>query len=100
MILVVLVIYLFLGISGAAIAFMSCLSLLALGFQGYPILKGFSYTMFIFAASTYALNYPENLVANQGFPFKKLVTPLLVITMFGMGIHMNLTRFVEIAKSF
>ena len=87
------------GISGAAICLMSCFTLLAIAFQGYPILKGFSYTLFIFAASTYALNYPENLVAYQGFPLKKLVTPLLVLTMFGMGIHMNLTRFIEIVKS-
>jgi BASS family bile acid:Na+ symporter len=87
------------GISGAAICLMACFILLAIGFQGYPILKGFSYTLFIFAASTYALNYPENLVAYQGFPLKKLVTPLLVLTMFGMGIHMNLTRFIEIVKS-
>ena len=91
--------FLFLGISGAAICLMACFILMALGFQGYPILKGFSYTIFIFAASTYALNYPENLVAYQGFPLKKLVTPLLVLTMFGMGIHMNLTRFIEIVKS-
>ena len=87
------------GISGAAICLMSCFTLLAIAFQGYPILKGFSYTLFIFAASTYALHYPENLVAYQGFPLKKLVTPLLVLTMFGMGIHMNLTRFIEIVKS-
>lgn len=87
------------GLSGAAICLMASFALLALGFQGYPILKGFSYTLFIFAASTYALNYPENLVAYHGFPLKKLVTPLLVLTMFGMGIHMNLTRFIEIVKS-
>lgn len=87
------------GLSGAAICLMACFALLALGFQGYPILKGFSYTLFIFAASTYALNYPENLVSYHGFPLKKLVTPLLVLTMFGMGIHMNLTRFIEIVKS-
>jgi len=89
----------FLGISGAAISLMVGFILLALGFQGYPILKGFSYTLFVFAASTYALTYPENLVAYHGFSLKKLVTPLLVLTMFGMGIHMNLTRFVEIIQS-
>jgi BASS family bile acid:Na+ symporter len=88
-----------LGISGAAIGLMFCFTFFAFGFQGYPIWKGFSYTLFIFAASTYALNYPQNLVAYQGFPLKKLVTPLLVITMFGMGIHMNFNRFVEIIKS-
>lgn len=86
-------------IAGAATCLMACFILLALGFQGYPILKGFSYTLYIFAASTYALNFPENLVAYQGFPLKKLVTPLLVLTMFGMGIHMNLNRFVEIVKA-
>ncbi|MHA8091229.1 bile acid:sodium symporter family protein [Aquirufa regiilacus] len=89
----------FLGIPGTALALMLCFICLALGFQGFPILKGFSYTLFIFAASTYALNYPENLVSFQGYLLKKLVTPLLVITMFGMGIHMNLTRFVEIVKA-
>ncbi|MDT8886159.1 bile acid:sodium symporter family protein [Aquirufa regiilacus] len=89
----------FLGIPGTALALMLSFICLALGFQGFPILKGFSYTLFIFAASTYALNYPENLVSFQGYLLKKLVTPLLVITMFGMGIHMNLTRFVEIVKA-
>jgi BASS family bile acid:Na+ symporter len=89
----------FMGISGASVLLMLCFICLALGFQGYPLLKGFSYTLFIFAASTYALNYPENLVSFHGFPLKKLVTPLLVLTMFGMGIHMNLTRFVEIVQA-
>lgn len=89
----------FLGIPGTTLALMLCFICLALGFQGFPILKGFSYTLFIFAASTYALNYPENLISFHGFPLKKLVTPLLVLTMFGMGIHMNLTRFVEIVKA-
>jgi len=89
----------FLGISGVAICLIAGFIFVALGFQGYPILKGFSYTLFIFAASTYALTYPENLVSYQGMPLKKLVTPLLVLTMFGMGIHMNLTRFVEIVQS-
>ncbi len=89
----------FFAINGAAICLMASFTLLALGFQGYPLLKGFSYTLFIFAASTYALHYPQNLVEFNGFPLKKLVTPLLVITMFGMGIHMNLSRFVEIVKS-
>lgn len=88
-----------LGIPGTALSLMLCFICLALGFQGFPILKGFSYTLFIFAASTYALNYPENLISFHGFPLKKLVTPLLVLTMFGMGIHMNLTRFVEIVKA-
>ena len=89
----------FLGIPGTALALMLSFICLALGFQGFPILKGFSYTLFIFAASTYALNYPENLISFHGFPLKKLVTPLLVLTMFGMGIHMNLTRFVEVVKA-
>ena len=88
-----------LGISFAPILLIFFFTLLALGFQGHAILKGFSYTLFIFAASTYAFTFPENLVSYQGFPLKKLVTPLLVLTMFGMGIHMNLTRFVEIVKS-
>ena len=88
-----------LGVSCAPILLIFFFVLLAFGFQDFPLLKGFSYTLFIFAASTYALNFPENLVSIEGYSLKKLVTPLLVLTMFGMGIHMNLTRFVEIAKS-
>ena len=88
-----------LGVSFAPILLILFFTFLALGFQGHAILKGFSYTFFIFAASTYAFTFPENMVSYQGFPLKKLVTPLLVLTMFGMGIHMNLTRFVEIVKS-
>ncbi|MFM6936369.1 MAG: bile acid:sodium symporter family protein [Aquirufa sp.] len=88
-----------LGVSVAPILLIFFFALLALGFQAYPLFKGFSYTFFIFAASTYAFTFPENMVSYQGFPLKKLVTPLLVVTMFGMGIHMNLTRFVEIVKS-
>jgi len=88
-----------LGVSFAPILLILFFALLAIGFQAYPLLKGFSYTFFIFAASTYAFTFPENMVSYQGFPLKKLVTPLLVVTMFGMGIHMNLSRFVEIVKS-
>lgn len=89
----------FLGVSAAPIFLIFFFAFLAIGFQDYAILKGFSYTLFIFAASTYAFTFPENLVTFQGFALKRLVTPLLVITMFGMGIHMNLSRFIDIVKS-
>lgn len=89
----------FLGVSAAPIFLIFFFAFLAIGFQDYAILKGFSYTLFIFAASTYAFTFPENLVTFHGFALKRLVTPLLVITMFGMGIHMNLTRFIDIVKS-
>ena len=89
----------FLGVSAAPIFLIFFFAFLAIGFQNYAILKGFSYTLFIFAASTYAFTFPENLVTFQGFALKRLVTPLLVITMFGMGIHMNLSRFIDIVKS-
>jgi BASS family bile acid:Na+ symporter len=89
----------FLGVSAGPIFLIFFFALLAIGFQDYAILKGFSYTFFIFAASTYAFTFPENLVTFHGFALKRLVTPLLVITMFGMGIHMNLSRFIDIVKS-
>jgi len=88
-----------LGVSIAPIFLIFFFVFLAIAFQDFAMLKGFTYTLFIFAASTYAFTFPEDLVSYNGFAFKRLVTPLLVITMFGMGIHMNLSRFVEIVKS-
>jgi BASS family bile acid:Na+ symporter len=73
--------------------------LLAIGFRGYKALKGFSYSLMIFAAVTLALYYPSNFVEYKGFMFATLITPLIQIIMFGMGTSMSVKDFVEVAKS-
>ncbi len=71
---------------------------LALAFRGHSFLKGFSYTILIFAAVTLALYYPAYFQEIGGFQFKKLIVPLLQIIMFGMGTAMSLKDFMGVVK--
>jgi len=72
--------------------------LLAIGFQGHPMLKGFSYTVIIFAAVTTALFYPQYFIAAGGFKFAVLISPLIQVIMFGMGTSMSFHDFVGVVK--
>ncbi len=71
---------------------------LALGFQGIKKIKGFSFTILIFAAVAASLFYPELFLEIGGFSLKKLIVPLLMIIMFGMGTAMSLKDFVGVVK--
>jgi len=71
---------------------------LAIGFRGFPLLKGFSYTVTIFAAVTTALYYPHPFVEPNGFKFATLITPLLQLIMFGMGTSMSFKDFAGVVK--
>ncbi|MGM9507766.1 bile acid:sodium symporter family protein [Larkinella sp. GY13] len=70
----------------------------AIGFRGFENLKGFSYTVMIFAAVTTALFYPTYFVSYNGFKFSTLITPLIQLIMFGMGTSMSLDDFVGVVK--
>ncbi len=48
---------------------------LAISFRGFSMLKGFSYTVIIFAAVTTALYYPKAFIQMNGFVFATLITP-------------------------
>jgi bile acid:Na+ symporter, BASS family len=72
--------------------------LLAIGVRGYQALKGFSYTISIFAAVTVAMFYPSYFIQVGDFQMKKLIVPLLQIIMFGMGTTMNLKDFEGVVK--
>ena len=71
---------------------------LAIGFRGYAHLKGFTYTIMIFAALTTALYYPSYFVELNGFKLAVLITPLLQLIMFGMGTSMSFDDFVGVVK--
>jgi len=73
-------------------------SALALGFRGFSLLKGFSYTIMIFAAVTTALYYPGYFLEFNGFRFTTLITPLIQLIMFGMGTEMGLKDFAGVVK--
>lgn len=71
---------------------------MAIGFRFSPVLKGYSYTLLIFAAVTTALRYPQYFVELNGFKFAVLITPLIQLIMFGMGTSMSFQDFVGVIK--
>ena len=72
--------------------------LLSLGFRGSNFLKGFSFTVLIFASVSWAMFYPGVWVNLGGFEMKLLIVPLLQIIMFGMGTTMSLGDFAGVIK--
>ena len=66
--------------------------------RGYPKLRGYTYTMWIFTAVAIALSYPRYFQSYDGYKFSALIAPLLQIIMFGMGSHMNLKDFSGVLK--
>lgn len=74
-------------------------AVLALGFRGYDHLKGFTYTMMIFAAVSMAMYYPFYFIEVGGFRLTGLITPLIQIIMFGMGTSMSARDFVAVIKT-
>lgn len=73
--------------------------LLGIGFRGYEQLKGFAFTILIFAAVSSALYYPGYFLDWGGFKLTGLIIPLLQIIMFGMGASMSMKDFVAVVKT-
>lgn len=76
---------------GVSIIF--CLVALATGLRGHQFLKGFSFTVLIFASVTAALFFPSYFSKVGDFDLKSLIVPLLQVIMFGMGTAMSLKDF-------
>lgn len=72
---------------------------LGIGFRGYENLKGYTYSIMIFAAVTTALYYPDHFVEFNGFKFSTLIIPLIQIIMFGMGTSMSIDDFIGVVKT-
>lgn len=70
--------------------------LLALSFNGFEKLKSFSYTIWIFAAVTVSMYFPEHFLKAGDFEFKAFIVPLLQIIMFGMGSQMSVKDFAGV----
>jgi BASS family bile acid:Na+ symporter len=70
----------------------------ALGFHGFEQTKKFAYTIWIFAAVTLSMNYPEFFTTIGEFELKKLIVPLLQIIMFGMGSQLSIKNFEDVIK--
>lgn len=80
------------------ITFIFTFALLAYAVTFFELLKGFSFTLIIFAAVTASLSFPEYFIGFGDFEFKELIIPLLIVIMFGMGTAMSFQDFVNVIK--
>ena len=86
------------GAANAGPWLIACFLFMSAGFRTYDALKGFSFTMIIFAAVTTALYYPQYFVSWGGVKLATFFTPLLQIIMFGMGTEMGIKDFAGVIK--
>ena len=74
---------------------------LAIAFRGHKFLKGFSYTVLIFAAVSLSMYYPNYFKTVGNFNLTGIIVPLLQLIMFGMGTELSpkdFTRIVQMPK--
>lgn len=76
-------------------AFFVCL---AFAFRSHKLLKGYSFTIAIFAAVSVAMYYPAYFVSVGDFKLSKLIVPLMQIIMFGMGTGLSLKDFARVMQ--
>jgi bile acid:Na+ symporter, BASS family len=69
---------------------------LALAFREHELLKGYSYTIMIFAAVSLSMYYPQYFVKIGEFKLSRLIVPLLQLIMFGMGAALSWKDFAGI----
>ena len=71
---------------------------IALAFRSNRLLKGFSYTIMIFAAVSLSMYYPQYFLSVGDFKLTKLIIPLLQVIMFGMGTELSFKDFVQVVR--
>src|SRR4030043_640702 len=71
---------------------------MALGFQFSEKFRKYAYTIWILAAVTVSMNYPQFFRQVGSFDLKKMIVPLLQIIMFGMGSQLSLKSFGDVMR--
>lgn len=71
---------------------------LAIAFRGHKFLKGFAYTVLIFAAVSLSMYYPYYFKTIGNFSLAGVIVPLLQLIMFGMGTELSLQDFKRIVQ--
>ncbi|NQZ45441.1 MAG: bile acid:sodium symporter family protein [Flavobacteriaceae bacterium] len=94
----VLVTYLYNGdaLLGPLVIVFFALAALTVGF--FPKIKGFAFTLLIFAAVSASMFYPQVFISIGDFETSKLIVPLLIIIMFGMGTSIGFQDFVGVVR--
>jgi BASS family bile acid:Na+ symporter len=72
---------------------------LAIALKGNPKLKGFTFTVMIFAVVSAAMYYPQYFTHFGSFKLSGLITPLLQIIMFGMGCELSIKDLANVIKT-
>jgi bile acid:Na+ symporter, BASS family len=71
---------------------------IAIAFRGNSFLKGFSYTLMIFASVSLAIYYPNYFMSIGNFKLSAIIVPMLQLIMFGMGTELSLKDFSRIVQ--
>ncbi|MFT6867418.1 MAG: BASS family bile acid:Na+ symporter [Cyclobacteriaceae bacterium] len=72
--------------------------LLSLGVAAIESLKGFAFSILIFAVVSASMAFPEWFIRVGDYQLKGLIIPLLILIMFGMGTAMSFQDFVNVVK--
>lgn len=64
----------------------------------FELLKGYAYTIAIFAAVSLAMYYPQYFISIGDFKLSKTIKPLMQVIMFGMGTGLGLVDFARVLK--
>ena len=95
----VAIVFTFLGMTDAAgwavTAFFACL---AVGIRYFPTLRGFSFTISVFAAVSFAMFFPDYIREVRGYNTEGLIVPLIQVIMFGMGTALSVSDFAGVVK--
>ncbi len=70
----------------------------ALTFRQHEWLKGYAFTITIFAAVSLAMYYPHYFIDVGDFKLSRLIVPLMQILMFGMGTALSVQDFARVLK--
>jgi bile acid:Na+ symporter, BASS family len=71
---------------------------IALEFRRHEFLKGYSFTIMIFAAVSIAMYYPQYFINVGDFKLSKMIVPLMQIIMFGMGTGLSVGDFARVVS--
>jgi BASS family bile acid:Na+ symporter len=71
---------------------------LAIGSRGTRVLKDFAFTIWIFAAVSASMFYPQYFLTVGDFRLSRLIVPLIQLIMFGMGTAMSVSDFTNVVK--
>ena len=80
------------------IFFIALFATLAVLAQFKPITRRYSFALFVITAALLALSYPSYFLVWGTFELKRLIVPLLMIIMFGMGSTISAKDFLGVIK--